>query len=142
MFAAPRDVVFRFWTEPTLLAQWWGPEDFHTPTDSVVVDGKQGGRFELAMVQDDGGAEFRIRAEIVDIVEPELLTIRFEAIPEVGIPSVTTRVQFHDHGDRTRITLHEGPTPADAMDENTLTGWAQSFDKLDKVLPGSTPGSG
>jgi uncharacterized protein YndB with AHSA1/START domain len=38
VFKAPRDLVFRAWTDPDHVAQWFGPEHFYTPRESVVID--------------------------------------------------------------------------------------------------------
>jgi hypothetical protein len=42
-------------------------------------------------------------------------------------------VQFHDHGDTTRLTLHQGPF-TDEMRDLTFEGWNQSFEKLDVIF--------
>ena len=55
-FAAPRDVVWRFWTEPELLASWFGPEGVAVPVDSVTVELVEQGRWELTMVDRATGA--------------------------------------------------------------------------------------
>lgn len=43
-FAAPRDVVWRFLTEPELLAQWFGPTGVHVDSASVIVEPRRAGR--------------------------------------------------------------------------------------------------
>jgi hypothetical protein len=46
-------------------------------------------------------------------VEPELIVLRSDPMPEVGMHEPTiTRVEFHDHGATTRMTLNDGPYPA------------------------------
>ena len=88
-----------------------------------------GGRYELTMVQRDGGAEFAVGYEIIEVVEPELIVLRSDPIPEVGMHQPTiTRVEFHDHGAKTRITLCDGPYPHGGG--HAETGWNTALDKL------------
>ena len=62
------------------------------------------------MVQRGSGAEFPIGYEIVELVEPELIVLRSDPMPDMGMHEPTvTRVEFHDHGDKTRMTLVDGP---------------------------------
>jgi hypothetical protein len=53
-----------------------------------------------------------------------------------GFPPVDAelRVQLHDHGERTRLTLHQGPIPAD-LREDATKGWNESLDKLAGLFP-------
>ncbi len=142
-FNAPRELVFRFFTEPEHLATWFGPTGISVPLDSIVVEPVVGGRWELTMVDDAGHGSFPMHGTIVEIVEPELIVIEASAETELGgLDGVKLRIQFHDHGDRTRITLHQGPfTPE--MQHATEAGWLESFDKIDGILAaGATTGTG
>jgi uncharacterized protein YndB with AHSA1/START domain len=128
IFEAPREQVFRAWTDPDELAAWYGPEQFDTPREKIQIDLRVGGRYELTMVQHGSGAEFPARYEIIELVEPELLVLRSDPMPEFGMPEPTvTRVEFHDHGEKTRMTLIDGPYPEGVQAE---AGWSASFDKL------------
>ena len=51
-------------------------------------------------------------------------------------PTVVLRVWFHDHGDKTRITLHQGPFTAEFRDM-TAEGWEESFQKIDAIVAGA-----
>ena len=66
------------------------------------------------MVRRDGGdGEFSIGYEIVELVEPELIVMRSDPMPGMGgHEPVVLRVEFHDHGEKTRMTLSDGPYPA------------------------------
>lgn len=128
VFEAPREQVFRAWTDPEQVAAWYGPEFFDTPSDRVRIDLRVGGRYELTMVQRDGGGEFAVGYEIVELVEPELIVLRSDPMPELGMGSTLTRVEFHDHGAKTRMTLTDGPYPQGR--EHAEAGWAGAFDKL------------
>jgi uncharacterized protein YndB with AHSA1/START domain len=134
LFDAPRERVFKAWTDPDEVAAWYGPEHFETPRDRIRIDLRVGGRYELTMVQRDGGAEFPIGYEIVELVEPELLVLRSDPMPEVGIHGQTsTRVELHDLGERTRMVLTDGPYTDGSHAE---AGWSSAFDKLAALVAG------
>jgi hypothetical protein len=56
-------------------------------------------------------------------------------MPEMGMHEpMLTRVEFHDHGDKTRMTLTDGPYPQAAG--HAEAGWNAAFDKLEAVVAG------
>jgi uncharacterized protein YndB with AHSA1/START domain len=131
-FGVPRQIVFDAWTDPDQVARWWGPDGFHTPPDTVEIDLRVGGRYHLAMVQEETGAQFPLRYEITELVVPELIVLKHEPMPEMGIHEPTiTRIELHDDGGRTRMRLTDGPY---TMSEHAEQGWNRSFDKLDELF--------
>jgi uncharacterized protein YndB with AHSA1/START domain len=135
IFDAPREEVFRAWTDPDQVAEWYGPEHFDAPREKIHIDPRVGGRWEVTMVQRDGGAEFPAVYEIVELVEPELLVLRSDPMPEYGMPEpIVTRVEFHDDGGKTRMTLTDGPYPSNRGDAEA--GWNGAFDKLGRFVSG------
>ena len=134
IFEAPRERVFRAWTDPDEVAEWYGPEHFDTPRERINIDLRVGGRYELTMVQRGSGAEYPVIYEIVELVEPELIVLRSDPMPEIGMHEpMLTRVEFHDHGDKTRMTLVDGPYPDSGHAE---AGWSAAFDKLAALVAG------
>jgi uncharacterized protein YndB with AHSA1/START domain len=132
VFDAPRDLVFQAWTDPDHVARWFGPEGFDTPPETVTIDLRVGGRYELEMVQRPSGARFPVRYEIIELDPPRLLVLKSEPMPEMGMHEPTlTRIELHDHGDRTRMTLSDGPYTQSAHAE---AGWNGAFAKLDAML--------
>ena len=124
-FDAPRERVFNAWIDPDEVAAWYGPEHFDTPRERIHIDARVGGRYELTMVRHDGGGEFPIAYQIVELVEPELIVLRSDPMPEVGIHEATiTRVELHDAGGRTRMTLTDGPY---AESRHAEAGWRQPW---------------
>ena len=133
VFDAPRERVFSAWTDPGEVALWYGPEHFDTPRERIHIDLRVGGRFELTMVQRDSGAEFAIGYDILELVEPELIVLRSDPMPEMGMHEPTIlRVELHDHGAKTRMTLTDGPYPAGGG--HAEAGWSSAFDKLAALL--------
>lgn len=135
-FAAPREVVWRFWTEPARLASWFGPPGVTVEPSSVVVELEEGGRWQLTMIDDRSGERHPVVGRIVSFRAPEHLEIAMTAETAAGGADVLLRVTFHDHGDRTRTTLHQGPFDP-AVRDLTLAGWALSLDQLSALLEGN-----
>jgi uncharacterized protein YndB with AHSA1/START domain len=134
IFDAPRERVFRAWTDPALVAGWFGPEHVDTPRERIRIDLRVGGRYELTMVRRGSGTEFAIGYEIIELVEPELIVLRSDPMPEMGMHEPTVvRVELHDHGAKTRMTLTDSPQPPAGRD-HAEAGWRAAFDKLAAVL--------
>lgn len=134
-FAAPRDVVWRFFTEPALVALWFGPETTHVDPSTVRVELHPGGRWDLDMVDNDSGEHYPFRSRLTVVIPPEYLEggeINTSAEMSPG-ESITLRIWLHDHGDITRMTLHQGPFHPVYRDM-TRDGWQSSFVKIDTAL--------
>jgi uncharacterized protein YndB with AHSA1/START domain len=136
IFEAPRERVFRAWTDPDEVAAWFGPEHMETPRERIHIDLRVGGRYELTMVRRGGDGEFAIGYEIVELVEPELIVLRSDPMPGVGMHEPTVvRVEFHDHGAKTRMTLSDGPFPPEGRG-HAEAGWSAALDKLAALVAG------
>lgn len=136
VFNAPREVVWKFWTTPELVAQWFGPENVHVPVESVDIDLRVGGNWNLTMVDNATGAEYPLEAEITVLTPPEYLEGHVANASSGDITDIAMRVTFHDHGDRTRVTLHQGPF-TDEQKKQTSVGWEESWIALDALLEGT-----
>jgi uncharacterized protein YndB with AHSA1/START domain len=136
IFDAPREQVFKAWTDPEQVAAWFGPEQMDTPRERIRIDLRVGGRYELTMVRRDGGGEFSIGYDILELVEPELIVLRSDPMPEMGMHEATVvRVELHDHGAKTRMTLSDSPQPA-AGRSHAEAGWNAALDKLATLVAG------
>lgn len=134
VFDAPREQVFAAWTDPRQIAKWYGPAGFDTPPEDVHVELRVGGVYALTMIDRQSGTQYRLDYEIVDLVVPELLVLRYRPMPEIGLPNaVTTRVELHDHGAKTRMTLSDGPYPSSGRDR-AEAGWNDAFEKLGRLV--------
>jgi uncharacterized protein YndB with AHSA1/START domain len=128
IFDAPREQVFKAWTDPDEVAAWYGPAHMEVPRDSVRIDARVGGRWEVTMVPRGGGDGFAIGYEILELVAPELLVMRSDPMPDQPDGTVV-RVHLHDHGSKTRMTLSDGPFPAAGRD-HAEAGYEAALDKL------------
>lgn len=99
-FDAHRELVFKTYTDPNLLPEWWGLKDFKTTVDQM--DLKMGGIWRF--VQSDAeGNEFAFHGVYHEIKEPErvIFTFEFEGTPgHVSLETVT----FEDVDGRTKLT--------------------------------------
>jgi uncharacterized protein YndB with AHSA1/START domain len=133
VFDAPIDEVFSAWTDPGELAAWYGPAGMSARRDSVHIDRRPGGRFELTMVSPDGQREFSIGYTIVEFTPPRLLVLKSDPMPHTrdGEPP-TVRVELEDLGGQTRMTLTDGPMAFGK--DHAEAGYRAAIAKLQAVL--------
>jgi uncharacterized protein YndB with AHSA1/START domain len=130
-FDAPRELVWDAITNPDHVAQWFGPEGFETPRETVEIDLRVGGRYDLVMVRSD--AHHPVRYEVTELDPPRLLVLTSPPMPEVGIHEATfTRIELHDDGGKTRMILSDGPYE---QPEHAEAGWHGALAKLEALLP-------
>jgi uncharacterized protein YndB with AHSA1/START domain len=145
MFDAPREEVWKAWTEPERLMRWWGPKDFTSP--SCKMDLRVGGRYLWCMRWPDGRDNYTT-GEFREIVPFERLvyTDSFadadgnvvsgsyygmgEEFPRETLVTVT----FEDAGGQTRMTLRHAGMPAGEHGDMAIEGWNESLDKLAATL--------
>src|SRR5260370_13865221 len=130
---APRELVFRLWTDPKHMAQWWGPRGFTNPV--CEMDVRPGGAWRIVMRGPDG-FEYPGRGVYREVVEPERLVFTNLAVDREGntlLEGLTT-VIFAEHGGKTKLTLQTSAVGlvADAarMLEGMEQGWTQSLERL------------
>jgi uncharacterized protein YndB with AHSA1/START domain len=131
--------VYRAFTDPGQLAQWFGPAGCSVPRDSIEIDARPGGHLRFVMTAPD--VRSPVDATFTDVVENELLAGEMEAagVPGVAGPlRVHLRLEFHDEGNgKTRLELRQGPFATGQLGADTRSGWEGSFTKLDTLLRAS-----
>jgi uncharacterized protein YndB with AHSA1/START domain len=134
VFRAPREVVFRAFTDPDQIAAWWAPEGCEVPRESVEIVPGVGGRIYFSIVDSTSGEAAPVRFDIEEFSEPELLVFSSEPQPEFGLPHrMITRVEFDVHADGTRVIVTQGPH-SDQMRDRADAGWLGALDKLERLL--------
>ncbi|GIM92503.1 SRPBCC domain-containing protein [Paractinoplanes toevensis] len=129
VFEAPRELVWRAWTDPNQIARWWGPAGMHTPRSTVEMDVRPGGVFRLTMVSDDDGTEYPSDMRFTKVDEPSVL--EFEWDGQRGIGGGRSTITFTDLGDgRTEMTNHYAGYLNEMIQSYMLLGTNQQFDKL------------
>ena len=139
IFEAPRERVFRAWTDPDEVAAWSGREHFDTPREKICIDPRVGGALELTMAQRDGGAEFPVGNEFVELVEPELIVLRSDRCPRSACTGRRSRASScTSSAARMRWFLTDGPY---AESGHAEAGWRAAFDKLAALVTDERVGS-
>jgi uncharacterized protein YndB with AHSA1/START domain len=127
VFAARRELVWRCLTEPTELAQFWGPRGMSTPLDGIVVELRSGGRFETLMVGEHGS--HRMVATFIDVVPVERL-----AWVEAA-SGMTTTSTLTDRGDgTTEVVIVQRHVPEPMRAPEARAGFLTSLDELEAHL--------
>ena len=132
-FDAPRQVVWRAWTEPEQLAQWFGPRGISTPLDKIRMDLRPGGQASLVMVDDASGVEYLNTGTYLEIVPPERLVWKDDGFSDGTGPGTVT-VTLRDLGGKTELTVHVVADFTETMRAQAEVGWGSSFDKLAELL--------
>jgi uncharacterized protein YndB with AHSA1/START domain len=138
---APRDLVWKAWTDTAMLKEWWGPETFTNPR--VEGDVRVGGEMHITMHGPKGtpfDMDFPMVKRYREIVPGKKLVFGNDALGPHGerlIEGVTT-VVFEDHPEGTMIEVTASAKAlmpeAVAMLGGMDQGWSQSLDKLTRLV--------
>lgn len=131
IFDAPREVVWRAFTEPEHLSAWWGPQGMDTPLASIEMDVRPGGVFRLTMVGANG-AQFHSDMRYREVVPPQRLVFGWDAQHGIGAGTVT--ITLVDLDGRTELTNHFAGYSNDRIMGGALAGTKQQYDKLARHL--------
>lgn len=135
---APADKLFRCWTTPQLLTQWFAPRPYTTSV--AEVDLRPGGRGNIVMKSPDG-QEIPCPGTYLEIV-PDRKLVFTDAfigdwIPREGAPFMVTIVTFEPEGDKTRYTATVRHwSEADRAKHEQMgfhQGWGQCADQLEAL---------
>jgi uncharacterized protein YndB with AHSA1/START domain len=128
VYEAPRELVWRAWTDPEQVARWFGPRGFTTPRSTITMDVRPGGTFEVTMISDDDGKAYPSGGTFLEVEEPERLAWRDRDM------DLTVTITLTDVGGRTEMTCHVVGETGGAQ---AYDGWSTMFDKLADFLDSS-----
>jgi len=135
----PRALVWQAWTDPKMMAHWFGPRHF---TSSVPeLDAKAGGRMCIVMHGPDGN-DYPCAGAFIEVIKPERLVFTNNAIDNGGkvLLEGKTTVTFTEQGGKTTMTLKTYAVGRVAAAKKMLAGmemgWTQSIDKLEELVAG------
>ena len=142
--AAPRELVFKAWTQPEFLSKWWGVRaDYTTPI--AEVDLRVGGKYRLGMQPPDQDHPLVIGGIFREVNPPEKLVYTWvwePQLPETEIRSegnvapgeTLVTVEFHDVDGQTEIVLtHQFFADQDMRDKHGH-GWGGCLDQLARLV--------
>jgi uncharacterized protein YndB with AHSA1/START domain len=133
IFDAPRSLVFKMWTDPTHMAQWWGPRGFTNPVCDMDV--RPGGAIRIVM-RGPGGVDYPMTGVFHEIVAPERLIFTTAVDDADGnrVLEAHNTVTFAEHGGKTTLTVRARIVKATAAAAPMLAGmeagWGQSLERL------------
>jgi uncharacterized protein YndB with AHSA1/START domain len=137
VFDAPRALVWKAWTDPAMMAQWFGPRGFTNPV--CELDVRAGGALRIVMRGPDGN-DYPMKGVFLEVEPPERLVYSNIAVDNDGnhLLEGETTVVLIEAGGKTAMTLTSyavGRAPiAPQMLAGMEAGWTQSIDKLGELV--------
>ncbi|MEP7169334.1 MAG: SRPBCC family protein [Bacteroidota bacterium] len=128
---APRELVWKMWTEPEHIKHWWGPNGF---TNTIFkMDVKPGGEWEFIMHGPDG-TDYKNKHIYKEVVKPERLVLM-----HVTAPKFEMEANFVEQGNKTLIIIKSQFESAEQLEEvikvfKADEGLKQNMDKLETYL--------
>lgn len=146
-FNAPRELVWKAWTDQKMIQKWWGPRGVTNPI--CEWDARPGGKIYIVMLagKELGPAEgmkWPMKGTFKEVVPQSRLVFAGGALDDLDRGSDTfieqeITVDFEDIGGKTKMNLHlvitkvEGPKAPAAL-QGMTQGWNQQVDKLGEML--------
>lgn len=127
---APRELVWRAWTEPEHLVQWLHPHGVSTQRESLSFDVRKGGKYTYTMVADDTGKEYPTSGEFLEVVEPERLVFTWGIPENPTVKDPVATVTFTSEGTKTRMEFHLLGVGGQPGDNNVYDGWSEALENL------------
>jgi uncharacterized protein YndB with AHSA1/START domain len=136
VFDAPRELVFRMWTDPEHVGRWWGPRGFTTTTHAMDV--RPGGEWRFVMHGPDG-TDYPNRVVYTEVVPPERLAYRHSGDTPTDPVKFDVTVTFADEGGKTRLSMRmlfptAGERNAAAEKYGAVEGLNQTLGRLEEIL--------
>jgi uncharacterized protein YndB with AHSA1/START domain len=137
IFDAPKELVFKMWTDPELMEKWWGPKDFTNPI--CELDSKPGGRMRMVM-QGPDGTRYPTRgifSEIVAFEKIVFINIKEDDDGDAQLEVLNT-VTFSEKNGKTTMVLNSKVVKSTpeviASIQGMNQGWNQSIDRFAETL--------
>jgi uncharacterized protein YndB with AHSA1/START domain len=145
IFDAPRELVWKAWTDPEHFKRWWGPRDYTCPY--CEMDFRVGGRY-LNCMRSPEGKDYWGTGVFREIVPMERIVFTDSFADEQGnvVPGthygmspdfpleMLVIVTFEDQENKTKMTLEHLGILSEPDSQGTKQGWSESFDKLAESL--------
>ena len=127
IFDAPRALVFKAFTQPEHLKQWWGPHGF--TCEVCEMESRVGGAWHIRMRSPQGAVD-RQRGVIREFVEPERLVFTYAFEDDHGARGRETivSVRFSEVGKKTEVSIHQEIFESVVMRDEHVWGWGEALD--------------
>jgi uncharacterized protein YndB with AHSA1/START domain len=137
VFDAPRERVWKEWTEPERFADWFGGIEAEVPVSTVSMDVREGGAWRATMFAGPGRHEIHWKGEYREVVQPKRLVFTISDQPgderyELVIVVLT------DLGDgRTEMLFQQRGHLSAKQYQRSGQGWSSFFDRIAEHLAGA-----
>jgi uncharacterized protein YndB with AHSA1/START domain len=128
-FSGPPERVFRAWTDPDEVRQWFGPGEYTTP--QVEIDLRVGGRYRFGLKPPRGDMYF-LSGEYREIVPPRRLVYTWAWEGGDHANEMLVTVDFLDRGGRTELIIHQEQFATQEQCDQHAQGWKGTLDKLNR----------
>jgi uncharacterized protein YndB with AHSA1/START domain len=133
VFDAPRERIWKEWTEPERFADWFGGPEAEVPLSTVSMDVSPGGAWRLTMYAGPARREIHWRGEFREVSAPERLV--FTVADRPGDAYELVIVEFTDLGDgRTEMLFEQRGSMRPEQYERAKEGWGAFFDRIAERL--------
>lgn len=135
VFEAPREMLFRAWTDPAEFAKWWGPKGW--AAFDCTLQARPGGIWRSSFRR-PGEPSIHVGGVYHDVVAPELLVFSWDSYGAGAADSLSlVRIEFIALGQHTELVLtHRKLTTGEAQDMDV--GWLSAFECLMAYVDGPT----
>ena len=134
IFEAPREQVWREWTEPERFADWFGGPQSEVPVSTVSMDVTPGGALLATMFAGPERREIRWKGEYREVSAPERLVFTLSDQPGEGRYELVTVVLTALGDDRTEMLFEQRGSMRPEQYERTREGWGIFFDRIAERL--------
>jgi uncharacterized protein YndB with AHSA1/START domain len=134
VFDAPRERVWKEWTEPERFADWFGGVEYEVPLSTVAMDVRPGGSWRLTMLAGDERREIHWKGAYREVLEPERLVFTISDRPGDDAYELVS-VLLTDLGDgRTQMLFEQRGSMSAEQYERAGKGWSGFFDRIAERL--------
>jgi uncharacterized protein YndB with AHSA1/START domain len=133
VFAAPRDRVFRAWTDVSSLRRWFAPEGLDLP--EVEADPREGGAYRVHMRQPDGTSH-HASGVYREVDPPNRLVFTWRWATDPADYETLVTVDFHQRDEGTEVVLTLEGFSEEKERDGHAEGWTSVLKRLDTVLGG------
>jgi uncharacterized protein YndB with AHSA1/START domain len=134
VFDAPRERVWRVWTDPDEAPYWLHPHGVTAPREHVEFDVRPGGRYRYTMVASDG-TEYPTVGTFREVAPPGRLVFTWGSPGDADetMPLITVDLAEHGTtGEQTLLTFHLVGLPGEPGDEFVHDGWSEALELLEE----------
>ena len=130
-FAAPREKVFRAWTNPEALKNWWCPMGW--APGEIEIDLRVAGTYRIGMRNRESGIPVSVYGRFLEVQRPERLVYTwqwenaFQDMPETRVT-----VQFVERGMGTEVVLTHENLPEIGVCVRHRSGWIAAWDRMEE----------